>query len=124
MARSLLAPLILIPFIGLVLLSLGYLFDTIKPCRRFAPLCRFMCLGIILGCTAGLAGEFAYDFIERWLFRNLPFRTVANLIDVVFDLGYARYLGALSGAAAAIWFWWIRPENVRTFGKQGSDNYQ
>ena len=112
MTRSLLTPIILVPLIGVVLVLLGYLFDGIKPCRRFAPLCRFMCLGIILGCTAGLLGEFAYDFVERWLFRNLPVRAVTRLIGVVFDLGYARYLGILYGAAAAIWFWYMRAEKL------------
>lgn len=107
MTRSLLSPVILFPVIGLILVLLGHLFEAIKPCRRFAPLCRFICLGIILGCTAGLAGEFAYDFVERWLFQNIPIPSVLTLIDIVFDLGYARYLGAFAGAAGAIWVWWV-----------------
>jgi hypothetical protein len=106
------SPIILIVLIGLGLVLLSYLFDAIKPCRPFAPLCRFICLGIIVGCAAGLIGEFAYDFIERWLSRNLPIRSVARLIDVVFGFGYARYLGLLAGAAAAIWFWYTRPEQL------------
>jgi len=67
MTHSLLNPVVLISLIGLVLVLLGYLFDAIKPCRRFAPLCRFLCLGIIVG----LLGEFTYDSIERWLSQNL-----------------------------------------------------
>jgi|SRR5688572_1198029 len=110
MTRSLLTPVVLVPMIGVVLVLLGYVFEGIKPCRRFAPLCRFMCIGIIVGCTAGLFGEFVYDFVERWLFRNVPIRSVMRLIDVVFDLGYARYLGIVAGAVGAIWFWYVRSE--------------
>ena len=87
MTHSLLNPVIIIPVIGLVLVLLGYIFDHTKSCRRFAPLCRFLCLGIILGCAVGLIGEFIYDFIERWLFQTLPVRAVTRAIDVVFDQG-------------------------------------
>jgi H+/Cl- antiporter ClcA len=103
-------PVVIVALLALILLLLRLVFDCIKPCARFAPLCHFLCLGIILGCVAGLTGEFAYDFIERWLFRNLPSPSLARLIDVIFDLGYARYLGIISGAAAAVWIWNVRPK--------------
>jgi glycerol uptake facilitator-like aquaporin len=105
MNHSLLTPFFIVTVLGLVLLLLALVFDCIKPCRTYAPLCRFLCLGIILGCVAGLAGEFAYDFVERWLFQNVPSRSIMNFVDAIFDHGYPRILGSLAGAAAAVWFW-------------------
>jgi hypothetical protein len=105
----------LVVLTGLFLFLLGCGFAYIPSCRRFAPLCQFMCLGLILGCMAGLMGEFGYDFIEKWLSRNLPIRPLARLIDLVYDGGYARYLGTLCGAAAAIWFWYIRPQKLMPY---------
>ena len=106
MSHALLTPLFSVTVLGLVLLLLGLVFDCAKPCRRYVSLCRLLCLGIILGCAAGLIGEITYDFVERWLFQNVPSRSLMTLVDNIFDQGYAKILGALSGAAGAVWFWW------------------
>ena len=105
MIRSLLTPVIVLPLLGVILLLFAVVFNCTKSCVRYGSLCRLLCLGIIAGCAAGLVGEFLYDFVERWLFRNVPSRSLMRLIDVIFDGGYAKILGALSGAAAAVWFW-------------------
>jgi hypothetical protein len=105
MNHPLLTPFFIVTVLGLVLLLLGLVFEGIKPCVKYAPLCRLLCLGIILGCVGGLMGEFTYDLVERWLFQNVPSRLVMNFVDAVFDHGYARILGSLAGAAAAVWFW-------------------
>ena len=116
MNHPLLTPFFIVPMLGLVLLLLGAVFDCSKRCVEYAPLCRFLCLGIIVGCGGGLLGEFAYDFVERWLFQNVPSRSLMTLVDSIFDKGYARILGTLAGAAAAVWFWCSHRErfpNVR-----------
>lgn len=105
MNRSLLTPVIIVPLLGVILLLLGIAFNCSKSCVRYASLCRLLCLGIVAGCAAGLFGEYLYDFVERWLGRNVPVRSLTRMIDAIFNHGYARILGALSGAAAAVWFW-------------------
>lgn len=104
----------LVLIIALFFILLGRVLNCIPSCRRFASLSHFISLGVIVGCTAGVVGEFGYDFIERWLFRTVPIRSLTNFIDSVFDGGYAPLLGMISGAAAGIWFWYDRPATHET----------
>ena len=108
MNQSVMSPVLIVAVLCSVLLLLGVIFNCIKPCARLASLCQFLCLGIIVGCAAGVIGEFAYDFVERWLLRVLPGRSLVRLIDVIWDAGYGRYLGMILGAGVALWFWSVQ----------------